>query len=150
MPHTKLPSSIADFALRTESSFPDQRVILILVPNDPVCANSYNGTVRFHCSMVVMVSKRPFPPSLISSPHVYLTDLNRDIHIATLRSQITKTRRGSRGGFWGARPHLGRSFTIQNALFHSIQAPVHHWAPIPGKNPVSAPKTTCVHLSMEI
>ena len=43
------------------------------------------------------------------------------------------------GGRWGARPPLGRSFTIQNALFNSIQAPVHHWAPTPGRNPVSAP-----------
>ena len=41
-------------------------------------------------------------------------------------------------GRWGARPPLGRSFTIQNALFSSIQTPVHHWAPTPGRNPVSA------------
>ena len=32
-------------------------------------------------------------------------------------------------GRYGARPPLGRSFTIQNALFNSIQPPVHHWAP---------------------
>ena len=43
------------------------------------------------------------------------------------------------GGRWGARPPLGRSFPIQNALFNSIQAPVHHWATTPGRNPVSAP-----------
>ena len=38
-----------------------------------------------------------------------------------------------------ARPPLGMSFTIQNALYISIQAPDHHWAPTPGRNPVSAP-----------
>ena len=27
---------------------------------------------------------------------------------------------------------------MQNALFNSIRAPVHHWAPTPGRNPVSA------------
>ena len=43
------------------------------------------------------------------------------------------------GGRWGARPPLGVSFTINNVLFNSIQAPVHHWAPTPGRNPVSAP-----------
>ena len=43
------------------------------------------------------------------------------------------------GGRWGARSPLGRSYTIQNALFNSIQAPVHHWAPTPGRNPASAP-----------
>ena len=46
---------------------------------------------------------------------------------------------GGGGGRWGARPPLGRSFTIQNTLFNSIQSPVHHWAPTPGRNPVSAP-----------
>ena len=44
------------------------------------------------------------------------------------------------GGRWGACPPLGRRFTIQNALFNSIQAPVNHWAPTPGRNPVSAPE----------
>ena len=43
------------------------------------------------------------------------------------------------GGRWGARPPLGMSITIQNALFNSIQVPVHHWAPTPGRNPVPAP-----------
>ena len=43
------------------------------------------------------------------------------------------------GGRWGGRPPLERSFAIQNALFNSIQAPVHPWAPTPGRNPVSAP-----------
>ena len=43
------------------------------------------------------------------------------------------------GGRWGARPPLGQNFTIKNALFNSIQAPIHHWAPTPGRNPVSAP-----------
>ena len=42
------------------------------------------------------------------------------------------------GGRWGARPPLGRSFTIQSALFNNIQAPVHHWAPTAGRNPISA------------
>ena len=42
------------------------------------------------------------------------------------------------GGLWGLRLPLGQNFTIQNAFFNSIQAPVHHWAPIPGRNPVSA------------
>ena len=46
------------------------------------------------------------------------------------------------GGRWGARPPLGLSFTIQNALFNSIQAPVHHWAPTPGRSPASAPEYT--------
>ena len=48
-------------------------------------------------------------------------------------------RRGSRGGCWGARPPLGRSFAIQYALFNNIQAPVHHWAPTPERKSVSAP-----------
>ena len=39
---------------------------------------------------------------------------------------------------WGARPPLGRSFTIQKVLFNRIRAPVHHWAPTPGRNPISA------------
>ena len=43
------------------------------------------------------------------------------------------------GGYWGARPPLWRSFIIQKAVFNSIQAPVHHWAPTTGRNPVSAP-----------
>ena len=43
------------------------------------------------------------------------------------------------GGRWGARPPLGMNFSIQNALYNSIQAPDHHWAPTPGRNPVSAP-----------
>ena len=48
------------------------------------------------------------------------------------------------GRRWGARPPLGLSLTIQYAvnyyaLFNSIQAPVHHWAPTPGRNHVSAP-----------
>ena len=60
------------------------------------------------------------------------------------------------GGRWGARPPLGRSFTIRNALFNSIRAPrrsftirnalfnsirapVYHWAPTPGRNSASAP-----------
>ena len=54
-------------------------------------------------------------------------------------AQLLVTRRGSRGGRWGARPPLGISFTIQNTLFNSIQAPVQHWAPTPGRNPVFAP-----------
>ena len=51
-------------------------------------------------------------------------------------------RRGTRGwwGGGGVRPPLGRRKTIQNTPFNSIQAPVHHWAPSPGRNPVSAPK----------
>ena len=47
-------------------------------------------------------------------------------------------RRGSRGGRWGGCPPLGRSLTIKNARFNSIHAPVHHWAPSPGRNPASA------------
>ena len=43
------------------------------------------------------------------------------------------------GGRWGGRPPLGRRDTIQNTPFKSIQAPVQHWAPTPGRNPVSAP-----------
>ena len=43
------------------------------------------------------------------------------------------------GGRWGGRPPLGRRSTIQYTPFNSIQAPVHHWAPSPGRNPVSAP-----------
>ena len=43
------------------------------------------------------------------------------------------------GGRWGAHPPLGRSFTVQNALFNRFRAPVHHWVPTPGRNPVSAP-----------
>ena len=46
------------------------------------------------------------------------------------------------GGRWGARPPLGRSFTIQNTLFNSNRAQFHHWAPTPGRNPVSAPAWT--------
>ena len=42
------------------------------------------------------------------------------------------------GGRKGARPPSGWSFTIQNALFNNIQAPVQHWAPIPGRNRESA------------
>ena len=53
------------------------------------------------------------------------------------------------GGRWGGRPPLGRSFTIQDTLFNSIQAKVRHWAPSPGRNPVSAPATctqqVCAH-----
>ena len=48
-------------------------------------------------------------------------------------------RRGSRGWALGrASTPMGWSFTIQNALFNNIQAPVQHWAPTPGRNPVSA------------
>ena len=40
----------------------------------------------------------------------------------------------------GARAHpWGGVSPFKNALFNSIQAPVHHWAPTPGRNPVSAP-----------
>ena len=38
-------------------------------------------------------------------------------------------------------PTTPRAVTIQIALLNSIQAPVHHWAPTPGINPVSAPAT---------
>ena len=51
----------------------------------------------------------------------------------------TADRRGSRGGRWGGRPPLGRRGTIEDTLVNSIQAPVCHWAPSPGINPVSAP-----------
>ena len=44
------------------------------------------------------------------------------------------------GGRWGGRPPLGKSFTIQNTPFNITQAAVHHWAPTPGRNPVSAPE----------
>ena len=37
----------------------------------------------------------------------------------------------------GALPPLGRN--LKNAPFNSIQASVHHWAPTPGRNPVSVP-----------
>ena len=50
-----------------------------------------------------------------------------------------KQARIQRVGAGGARPPLGQSFIMQNALFNSIRAPVHHWAPTPGRNPVSAP-----------
>ena len=57
------------------------------------------------------------------------------------------------GGRWGARPLLGRSFTIQNALFNNIQAPFHLWAPTPERNPVSAPggsdETVAIRLSLD-
>ena len=43
------------------------------------------------------------------------------------------------GGRSGGRPPLERRATIQDTPFNSIQAPVHHWAPSPGRNPVSAP-----------
>ena len=46
-------------------------------------------------------------------------------------------RRGFRGWVLGRRPPLGWSFAIRNALFNNIQAPVQHWAPTPGRNPVS-------------
>ena len=52
--------------------------------------------------------------------------------------QIWQARIQGVGAGAGAHP-LGRSSTIQNALFNSIQEPVHHWAPTPGRNPVSAP-----------
>ena len=54
------------------------------------------------------------------------------------------------GGRWGARPPLRRSFTIQNALFNNIQAPVNHWAPTPGRNPVSAPDVMCLGLIVPV
>ena len=38
----------------------------------------------------------------------------------------------------GARPPPRRSFNIQNAIFDSVQAPVHNWTPTPGRSPVSA------------
>ena len=50
-------------------------------------------------------------------------------HFGTIKNPDVK--RGSRG--------LGKSFTIQNALYSSIQAPVHHCASSPGRNPVPAP-----------
>ena len=50
-------------------------------------------------------------------------------------------------GRWGARPPLGRSFAIQNTLFSSIQAPVHHWVPTPGRNLVSAPDILHPHIT---
>ena len=40
------------------------------------------------------------------------------------------------GGRWGPCPSLG------NTLFNSIQTPVHHWAPSPGRNPVSRSSAT--------
>ena len=43
-------------------------------------------------------------------------------------------RRGSRGERWGAHPPLGWSFTIQNALFNSIQEQLI----IGRRNPVSS------------
>ena len=43
------------------------------------------------------------------------------------------------GGRWSGRPPLGWSFTMQDTLFNSIQAPVRHWAPSPGRNPASVP-----------
>ena len=43
------------------------------------------------------------------------------------------------GGRWGGRPPLGQSFNIQEPPFISIYAALHHWAPSPGRNPVSAP-----------
>ena len=44
------------------------------------------------------------------------------------------------GGWrWGGRPPLGRRYTIEDTLFNTIQAPVNHWTPFPGRNPVSAP-----------
>ena len=48
------------------------------------------------------------------------------------------------GGRWGGRLPLGRSFTIQDALFNSIQAPVCQWAPSPGRDPVCAPGTRAI------
>ena len=51
----------------------------------------------------------------------------------------SQSRRGSRGGGWGGRPPLGRRGTIQDIPSNSIHAPVHNWAPSPGRNPVSAP-----------
>ena len=47
----------------------------------------------------------------------------------------------------GGAPTPGTSSTIHNALFNSIQAPVYHWVPTPGRNPVFAPVMS--HLSLE-
>ena len=43
------------------------------------------------------------------------------------------------GGRWGGRPPSGWRYIIEDILFNAIQAPIHHWAPSPGRNPVSAP-----------
>ena len=45
----------------------------------------------------------------------------------------------SGGGRWGGCPSLGRRGTIQDTQLNSIQAPVQHWVPSPGRNSVSAP-----------
>ena len=42
-----------------------------------------------------------------------------------------------RGSKW---PSSGAQ--VKNALFNSIQSPVPHWAPTPGRNPLSAPDVT--------
>ena len=67
---------------------------------------------------------------------------SESLKFGRLRSPALNTdiiRRGSMGWALGrAPPPLGRSFTIQNALFNSVRAPVHHWAPTLGRNPISA------------
>ena len=92
----------------------------------------------------------PSPPAGGQSGHktpLEMVQCNERIHHRTTRRYPGAD---PGGGRWGARPPLGQSFTIQNALFNSIQALVYHWAPTPGRNPVSAPDTRAACRSLRL
>ena len=73
------------------------------------------------------------------SPYGLARAENRFVWNASGESRPCIVPRGGGGGRSGhRRGYRGWSFTIENALFNNIQAPVQHWAPTPGRNLVSA------------